>query len=179
MTELMTKMMPDAVPVTQPMTPVETDAAFDAASDAGSVYAAMRARADEFKAADKPGRKPRVAGAMTPDKDVLWQGDVGIVRLSKAAFEDMRPHLTPVGVGESHVQIAVGSGVGARHTVSTKEVDVFANSRAGILDGPVIVPKGDSWTLSHPEHQNLRSNEEPHAIRYQRQYAEELRRAQD
>jgi len=177
MSELMTKTMPAVKPVSRPMTREETDAAFGSANDAGGVYAAMRTRADEFKADDKAGRGPRMAGAMTPDTDVLWQGDVGVVFLSDAAFNAMKD-LKPIGGGESYVQVAVGQGVGARHTVSTAEVRVLVAPNAGPLDGP-IVEAACPWTMAHPEHQNVTFPPGKYAIHYQRQYAEELRRAAD
>jgi hypothetical protein len=176
MSELMTKTMPAVKPVNRPMTRGETDAAFEQANGAGDVYAAMRTRTDEFKADDMPGREPRKAGAMTPDMDILWQGDVGVVLLSDAAFRAMK--LSPMGGNESHVQVAVGSGVGARHTVASSEVQVLINTQAGPLDGPAIVADG-VWTLAHPEHQNVTFPPGKYAIHYQRQYAEELRRAAD
>lgn len=177
MSELMTKTRPAEMPVTQPMTREETDAAFEGANNAGEVYAAMRTRGDEFKASDKPGREPRKAGAMTPDTDILWQGDVGVVLLSDAAFKTMKD-LKPIGSGESHVQVAVGQGIGARHTVSTSEVHVHTLPNAGPLDGPVVVADCP-WTLAHPEHQNVEFPPGAYAIHYQRQYAEDLRRAAD
>ena len=174
--QLMTKTMPAVTPANRPMTREGTDAAFENANDAGGVYAAMRTRADEFKADDKPGREPRMAGAMTPDKDVLWQGDVGVVLLSDAAFKAMK--LSPMEGNESHVQVAVGSGIGARHVVSTAEVHAHTLPNAGPLDGPVVVADCP-WTMAHPEHQNVTFPPGKYAIYYQRQYADELRRAQD
>jgi len=162
---------------TPPMTRGGTDAAFENAGDALEVYAAMRTRADEFKADDKPGRGPRRAGAMTPDTDVLWQGDVGVVLLSDAAFKAMED-LQPIRGGGSHVQIAVGSGIGAQHTVSTTEVSVFNAGSTGPLDGPVVVADCP-WTMAHPEHQNVTFPPGKYRICYQRQYAEDLRRAID
>jgi hypothetical protein len=159
------------------MTREETDAAFENANGAGNVYAAMRMRANEFKADDKPGREPRKAGAMTPDTDILWQGDVGVVLLSDAAFKAMGPMHT-VGGGESHIQIAVGSGIGARHLVLTSEVRVLTPPNAGVLDGPIVVAD-NPWTMTHPEHQDVTFPPGQYAIHYQRQYADDLRRAAD
>lgn len=166
---------PSSLPV-HPMTREETDTAFENATEAGDVYSAMRMRANEFKADDKPGRGPRVVGDMRPDVEVVQQGDVGVVLLSDTAFKAMK--LSPVGGNESRVQVAVGSGIGARHTVSTREVRVLVSSNAGPLDGPVV--EADCpWTLAHPEHQNVMFPPGKYAIRYQRQLAEELRRAAD
>lgn len=186
MSEQMTKTREDAmlrfalhtkvVPM-PPMTQEETDAAFDNASDAGEVYAAMKTRADEFKASDQPGREPRMAGAMTPDTDILWQGDVGVVLLSPETYAAMR--LTPLyETDTTHVQVAIGSGIGARHLVSRDELDVLILDQPGVLDGPILCAD-KPWMLTHPEHQNVTFPPGRYAIRYQRQYAEDLRRAAD
>lgn len=177
-TKVMTITKPQ-IGVQQPITREGTDAAFDAAQNAGGIYAAMRSRADEFKADEgQRGNTPRTAGAMTPDTDVLWQGDVGVVLLSKEAFKSLKTNLKPVANGGSHVQIAVGSGIGARHLVSTAEVEVLEREGSSPLDGPVVVAEGD-WTLTHPEHQDVKFGPGCYGIHYQRQYAEELRRAAD
>jgi hypothetical protein len=102
---------------------------------------------------------------------------VGVVLLSDAAFKAMKD-LKPIGSGESRVQVAVGQGIGARHTVSIAEVHVYALPNAGPLDGPVVEAECP-WTLTHPEHQNVTFPPGKYAICYQRMYADELRRAAD
>lgn len=153
-----------------------TDARFENASDAASVYDAMQARCEEFSKADNS--IDRQAGAMTPDVDVLWQGDVGVILLSKAAYSALQGKLKVMGSGASHVQVAVGEGIGSRHTVSTQEAVTFERSGSSVLDGPVVVAD-KPWTLCHPKHRNVTFGPGEYAITYQRQYAEELRRAAD
>lgn len=153
-----------------------TDARFENASDAAGVYDAMQTRCKEFSEMDNS--IDRQAGAMTPDVDVLWQGDVGVILLSKAAYAAISGKLKVMGNGASHVQVAVGEGIGSRHTVSTQEATTYARTGAGALDGPVVV-SDKPWTLCHPKHRNVTFGPGEYAITYQRQYAEELRRAAD
>jgi len=165
-------------PVAPPITGEEIDQAFEGARDVLGVYTAMNARCDEFKGdGDNRGRESRKAGALTPDTDVLWQGDCGVILLSDKAFKELTG-LQPMGVGDSHVQVAVGEGAGSRHTVRTAEVRVFSWDNAGPLDGPVVVAD-QPWTLSHPKHQNCNFEAGKYRITYQRQFADDLRRARD
>ncbi len=158
------------------ITSAETDAQFEGASDAASAYNAMQTRCEEFSGMDNS--ITRQAGAMTPDVDVLWQGDVGVILLSKTAYDAMKDTLKTMGAGASHVQVAVGEGVGSRHTVATRAATVYGRSGAGVLDGPVVVAD-KPWTLCHPKHRDVTFGPGKYAITYQRQYAEELRRAAD
>lgn len=170
---------PMKIPV-RPMTGEDVDAAFQNADDAGDVYNAMEMRCAEFRATEaERGRQARMAGAMTPDTDVMWQGDVGITLMSDAAFNAAKGQLKPITNGGSHVQVAVGTGVGARHTVSSAEVAVFTRAeQSNPLVGPVVVAdKG--FTLAHPEHQNVEFPPGNYGVCYQRMYADELRRAAD
>lgn len=167
-----------ANPPVRPVTKADTDAAFDAATDVQSAFDAMSNRCEELKGNETARRsESRKAGAMTPDRDVLWQGDVGVVLLSDKTFKNLKPNLKPLTEGGSHVQVAVGTGIGARHMVSTAECSVFARQGTP-LEGPVVVADGP-WTLSHPEHQNCEFPPGTYGIVYQRQFAEELRRAAD
>lgn len=163
-------------PAAKQITSADTDARFESATDASSVYNAMKTRCAEFTEMDNSA--PRQAGAMTPDVDVLWQGDVGVILLSKSTHAAMKGQLKPMGSGASHVQVAVGEGTGSRHTVATRAASVYSRSGAGVLDGPIVVAD-KPWTLCHPKHRDVTFGPGEYAITYQRQYAEELRRAAD
>lgn len=162
-------------PVKQ-VTSTDTDAQFENATDASSVYGAMKTRCEEFSARDNS--TPRKAGAMTPNVDVLWQGDVGVILLSKDAYNAMKGKLKTMGGGKSYVQVAVGEGIGSRHLVSTLEATTYERSEAGVLDGPVVV-SDKLWTLRHPKHCDVTFGPGEYAITYQRQYADELAAAAD
>ena len=121
----------------------------------------------------EPG-KPQTVGAMAPNRDCMWQGDVGVVYHGPEAPKGWK--LRPVT--DKEVQVAVGTGIGARHTVTLTEVEVY-DKPGTALDGPGIVAKS-GWTLRHPEHGDVTFTDPgAYAIVYQRMMADELRATMD
>lgn len=122
----------------------------------------------------EPG-KPQTVGAMAPNSDCMWQGDVGVVYVGPDVPKDWK--LRPVT--DREVQVAVGTGIGSRHCVSLTEVEVY-DKPGTALDGPGIVAKAAGWTLRHPEHGDVTFTDPGcFAIVYQRMLADELRATMD
>jgi hypothetical protein len=167
----------DARPV-EPATRMGTDKAFETADDVGKAISAMETRCAEFRRdADARGNTPRTAGDMTPNKDVLYQGDVGVVLLCEKSARDAIAKGKLVQV-QGNIKVAVGEGEGSNHTVSSSECQVYEMTESNPLLGPIVVaPNG--CTLSHPTHQDVELFPGTYRIVYQRSFAEELRRAQD
>ena len=121
----------------------------------------------------EPG-KPQTVGAMAPNSDCMWQGDVGVVYHGPEIPKDWK--LRPVT--DREVQVAVGTEVGARHTVTLAEVGVY-DKPGTALDGPGIVAKS-GFTLKHPEHGDVTFTDPgAYAIVYQRMMADEPRATMD
>ena len=102
-----------------------------------------------------------------------WQGDVAIIRIAgvPAGCTEVKPE----------AQLAPGTTKGSRHILASLEgVEMYRLSNPTPLDGPIMVLK-KGGEVTHPEHGNvvLLENEATYHIRYQRAYAEELRRVED
>lgn len=148
---------------------------FETATNPADIVAAMQQRANEFKALPKPGR---IIGAIAPGDPAVWQGDVSVTCISDDEAKGMT--LKPLKCEGSHAQVAVGTGVGARHLVSLTECEVFTHKgqEEDPLMGPVVVaPKG--FRLSHPEHEHCVFPPGTYRIGYQRMFDVERKRAAD
>jgi len=108
-----------------------------------------------------------------------WQGDVSLTLLGMEKPVDA--DLTKVKAeGGPDYQVAVGTGVGSRHTIKHSTVDIYTLEGANQLQGPILHCL-ENTTLEHPEHGNITGLQQGawYSVNYQRQMAEELRRAQD
>lgn len=100
----------------------------------------------------------------------VQQGDLYVFRVP-----DNHPRGSQVGAGK--VQVALGSGNGARH-VAEGDVRVFAGvclpdgvtapltAEPGEIAGPVVVA-GGPWHLTHPEHPHHRLPAGTYQVTYQ------------
>lgn len=105
--------------------------------------------------------------------DAWCQGDVAVVYLGTKKPKDLE-------VDKPVRQLAPGTTRGSRHMLENlEECTFFKHKQSNPLLGPVILaPNGIE--VSHPEHGNITIKESGYyEIRYQRDYAEELRRVQD
>lgn len=104
--------------------------------------------------------------------DTYWQGDLGVVYYGEALPKDAEPI-------EASAQLVPGQTEGARHVLESVEgIGFYRRKNATVCDGPFLVaPAG--FRVNHPRHGDLTFGSGIYAIIYQRQYAEELRRAMD
>lgn len=103
--------------------------------------------------------------------DAWAQGDILIVRIEKL----------PTGVvkAKAESQLAPGTTQGSRHCIADLSgVTVYRLADPTPLDGPVIEAETE-FTVEHPEHGNVTCPAGTYAIRYQRAFAEELKRQLD
>lgn len=104
---------------------------------------------------------------------VHWQGDIGIVRIEHVPYGCQE--IKPVA------KLVSGDTKGSRHILKhLNGVKMFRLNEPTALDGPVMILE-ESNTITHPEHGNVTLNEcdAIYHIRYQRAYAQELRRVKD
>lgn len=107
-------------------------------------------------------------------RECWWQGDLGVQFLGTKKPGSIARSVKP----ES--QLAPGNTSGSRHVLANIDQCVMytLNPQHPLVGAIIEAPQGVEVT--HPEHGDI-SLREPgwYAVRYQRQYAEELRRAQD
>lgn len=117
---------------------------------------------------DAPQRFPEAAS----DGDYFRQGDVNII------YRDRVPS-GAVTMKKIDLQLAPGTTKGSRHCLDSAEgVQLFEVPNATALQGPII--KNDAErTVTHPEHGDVVLPPGVYSVRYQRAYAEELRRVAD
>jgi len=110
--------------------------------------------------------------AATPG-DYVRQGDLYITLLEKIP-QDVKLDDSP------QAQLAPGASKGSRHILDSLDgVKIFKRSSASALQGPIL-SLSQSRTVTHPEHGDIELFEGGcFEITYQRQHAEELRRARD
>lgn len=129
-------------------------------------YRSVRQRAEEIR-----NDADHVVETMSPG-DAWAQGDIAIVCL-EALPDDLEKIENP------SAQLAPGTTQGSRHCVDDiSRVTIFRRKNADVLTGPIIdAPEG--IRVTHPEHGDVSLPPGIYGIRYQRAYAEELRRVQD
>lgn len=113
-------------------------------------------------------------GRELKEGDHHWQGDLAII----VTFEKLPPHREGWEGGN---QLALGNTRGSRHCILeplNDELQLVTLRDRGALDGPIIVAKR-KFTVTHPEHGDVTWPAGNYKIRYQRQFAEELKRVQD
>lgn len=115
---------------------------------------ALKALEEIQAAADTASMEVRDVGELKIGQ-VIHQGDVYLHRV---------PAEHPKGKLLGTRQIAVGTSVGSRHVVEGAEVEVYEGKQypegfkepegcqPNALLGPVVVVKGGTMTLTHPEH---------------------------
>jgi hypothetical protein len=124
-------------------------------------------------AVERRKRATRIIAAMAAGEAVR-QGDVYLKRLERvppraARMEPPDPQLAP------------GTTRGSRHVITPETFAhcvLYRLPRQTALDGPVIEAR-EPFELSHPEHGHFILPAGVYQVRYQRTYAEELRRVQD
>ena|SRR6185295_20223798 len=119
---------------------------------------------------DEPQRFPEAASP----GDTWRQGDLYI-----EALEGL-PNGAVELVGPERVkQLAPGTTQGSRHILDSLDgVTMYRLPDATVLNGPLLVTTKER-TIEHPEHGNVVLPPGAYGITYQRQFAEELRRAAD
>lgn len=117
-----------------------------------------------------------------------WQGDLGVQYLGNDI--GLKPDGT-CNYGQlkkldkqARFQLAEGNTVGSQHVLeNTQDCDVYELLDSSPLVGYIIHAKQNGCHISHPTHGDVRFNVSEEGsfnlIRFQRQYAEELRRAAD
>lgn len=103
--------------------------------------------------------------------DYVRQGDVYVWMLDGV----------PQGVSpaKASLQVVEGTTKGSRHCLdSLAGVEMFVMPDADVLTGPVL-RLSEERVLNHPEHGDWILGPGCYAITYQRQFAEELKRAMD
>ena len=104
--------------------------------------------------------------------EYIRQGDVYITAVE--GVKDLIPDPKPMA------QLAPGATRGSRHVLSSLDnVKMFRQKNPTALDGPTIEVVGKNVVVEHPDHGHVELPPGFYAITYQRQMAEELRRAQD
>ena len=127
-------------------------------------YQAIRTHVESIK-----NDEPQSVETMSTN-DAWAQGDVAIIAIDKITG---KPDPKPV------VQLAPGTTQGSRHCLDSLDgIQLFRVDRADVLTGPQI--KADRrFTVEHPEHGDVSLPPGNYQIRYQRAFAEELRRVAD
>lgn len=104
--------------------------------------------------------------------EALRQGDIYIIRIDKKP-----EHYT---TETPNRQLAPGDSQGSRHII-TEGPKVFETTErwnTNRLMGPVIVAS-DTFTLTHPEHAHFEIPAGTYQVRFQGEWAKEMRRTQD
>lgn len=115
----------------------------------------------------------QIAGSLSV-KDGIRQGDVYIVCLPEVPEDAKR-------MGQVQMQLAPGTTQGSRHILESAEgVTMYTWERFqdNPLSGPILECK-QPVRITHPEHGDWTIPEGVWHCRYQRAFAEELRRVQD
>lgn len=135
---------------------------------ATDAYRLVRERAEEIRNDGDHRIETMSAG------DAWAQGDVAIIALDAVPADAM--------LDESpSAQLAPGNTQGSRHLLDSLDgLRLFARTggEATPLAGPVIEAER-RFSVTHPEHGNVSLPPGVYQVRYQRAFAEELRRVQD
>ena len=103
--------------------------------------------------------------------DAWAQGDILILRLKSLP-------LGAVAI-KSVSQLAPGTTQGSRHCIADPSaIRMYRLAITTPLDGPILVAESE-FMVEHPEHGNVTCPAGVYAIRYQRAFAEELKRQLD
>lgn len=134
---------------------------------AAEAYTAIRQQVENIR-----NDEHQVAGALSKN-DRIAQGDVNMVRLEELP-DDVEPR-------ELMLQLAPGTTQGSRHILESAEgviMYTWKQFEGNPLSGPILECK-QPVRITHPEHGDWTIPEGVWHCRYQRAFAEELRRVQD
>ena len=125
-------------------------------------------------AAKKRAKPDSVAYGSLAIGDYHWQGDVCIVKAAKKPADCKK-------IKNPSAQLAPGNTQGSRHIISDATFEFctfYTHKNQTPLDGPIIVAS-DKFEVTHPEHGHCTFPAGIYAVRYQRLYAQELKRILD
>lgn len=121
--------------------------------------------------------QPLVVGDLTPDIDIVRQGDIYLVVLSGVP-EGYEPVEKP---SAADWQLAIGTTQGSRHVIAEScrpNVRLHRRTDRHQFAGPCMeCPEG--VTVEHPEHGHIVLPPGVYAVGYQRVWSQEARRVAD